>query len=58
MQKYPYPKTGNLLLDKDLKRWYPLIEHPVQLNLIKAVENGIRFPLVPAGRRSRQDRTF
>lgn len=52
MQKYPYPKTGNLLLDKDLKRWYPLIDHEVQLRLIKAVHVGIRFPLVPAGRRS------
>lgn len=55
---YPYPKTGNLLLDKDLSRWYPLIEHPVQLSLIKAVPNGIRFPLVPAGRRSGKTERF
>lgn len=33
-------------------RWYPLRDHAVQLELINAVPNGIRFPLVPAGRRS------
>ncbi len=31
------------------KRWYPLIDHPVQRAL---VEDDIRFKLVPAGRRS------
>lgn len=44
--------TGNLLLDRQLARWYPLKEHPVQLALMQAVPSGIRFPLVPAGRRS------
>lgn len=44
--------TGNLILDRQLARWYPLRDHPVQLALIEAVPNGIRFPLVPAGRRS------
>lgn len=41
-----------LLLEKQMKRWYPLKSHPVQIELNHAVENGIRFPLVPAGRRS------
>jgi hypothetical protein len=37
---------------RELKRWYKLIEHPVQRALIEAVSNGVRFPVVPAGRRS------
>jgi len=45
-------ETGNLTLDRQLSRWYPLIEHPVQMDLIHAVDDGVRFPLVPAGRRS------
>lgn len=44
--------TGNLLLDRQLERWYPLKDHPVQLELMQAVPSGVRFPLVPAGRRS------
>lgn len=51
-------KTGNLLLDRQLARWYPLKDHPVQLALIDAVPNGIRFPLVPAGRRSGKTERF
>jgi len=35
-----------------MKRWYPLKDHPVQLRLVQAVRNGVRFPVVPAGRRS------
>ena len=35
-----------------MRRWYPLKDHPVQLALNRAVEDGIRFPVVPAGRRS------
>jgi hypothetical protein len=35
-----------------MRRWYPLKDHPVQLSLLRAVEDGIRFPVVPAGRRS------
>lgn len=41
-----------LLLERQKARWYPLIEHPVQLDLMGAVGRGIRFPIVPAGRRS------
>lgn len=41
-----------LALDRDMARWYPLRDHPVQLALVAAVKMGIRFPLVPAGRRS------
>lgn len=41
---------GNeLLYQRDLKRWYPLIDHPVQLALIN---DDVRFKVVPAGRRS------
>ena len=45
-------KTGNLQLDRQLARWYALKDHDVQLRLVDAVPNGVRFPLVPAGRRS------
>jgi hypothetical protein len=41
-----------LILDRQMERWYPLIPHPVQLALVSAVSRGIRFPVVPAGRRS------
>lgn len=50
--------TGNLILDRQLARWYPLKDHPVQLALIGAVERGVRFPLVPAGRRSGKTERF
>lgn len=42
----------DLLLERARKRWYPLYDHPVQLALVKAVDDGVRFPIVPAGRRS------
>lgn len=48
----------SIALDRQLKRWYPLIDHPVQLKLIDAVSNGIRFPVVPAGRRSGKTERF
>lgn len=51
-------KTGNYALDRQLARWYALKDHPVQLKLIDAVANGIRFPLVPAGRRSGKTERF
>lgn len=35
-----------------MARWYELKEHAVQRALVNAVENGVRFPIVPAGRRS------
>lgn len=50
--------TGSVQLDRQLARWYPLIDHPVQLQLVKAVSDGIRFPLVPAGRRSGKTERF
>jgi hypothetical protein len=50
--------TGNLILDRQLARWYPLKDHPVQLALVDAVANGVRFPLVPAGRRSGKTERF
>jgi hypothetical protein len=51
-------QTGNLRLDKQLARWYPLKDHPVQLALIGSVPSGLRFPLVPAGRRSGKTERF
>lgn len=50
--------TGNLVLDRQLARWYPLKPHPVQLALVAAVARGVRFPLVPAGRRSGKTERF
>lgn len=35
-----------------------MIDHPVQLKLIEAVNDGIRFPVVPAGRRSGKTERF
>ena len=51
-------KTGNLQVDRQLERWYPLIDHDVQLALVDAVSNGVRFPLVPSGRRSGKTERF
>ncbi len=51
-------ETGNLILDRQLARWYPLHDHDVQLSLIAAVSEGVRFPLVPAGRRSGKTERF
>lgn len=45
-------------LQRQLERWYPLRDHPVQLALVDAVPSGIRFPLVPAGRRSGKTERF
>lgn len=42
----------DLILQRQVARWYPLKPHPVQLKLMRAVDDGIRFPVVPAGRRS------
>lgn len=39
----------NPLYQRDLDRWYPLINHPVQADL---VNDQVRFKVVPAGRRS------
>ena len=43
---------SELLLRRQQERWYPLKEHPVQRALVNAVDDGVRFPIVPAGRRS------
>jgi len=45
-------QVSDILLRRQMERWYPLKAHPVQLALDEAVDNGIRFPVVPAGRRS------
>jgi len=42
----------SLRTQRETARWYKLKEHPVQRALIEAVANGVRFPVVPAGRRS------
>lgn len=44
--------VSEILLKRQQARWYPLIDHPVQLALLGAVDRGVRFPIVPAGRRS------
>lgn len=51
-------ETGNLILDRQLARWYELKDHEVQLDLLKAVNSGVRFPLVPSGRRSGKTERF
>ena len=51
-------QTGNVQIDRQLARWYELKDHEVQLDLLKAVPSGIRFPLVPAGRRSGKTERF
>ena len=51
-------RTGNLAVDRQLSRWYPLTPHAVQLELCEAVPSGVRFPLVPAGRRSGKTERF
>jgi len=43
---------NKLLLKKQFARWYPLIPVPVQIEMIQSLKKGIRFPVVPAGRRS------
>ncbi len=48
----------SLQLDRQYQRWYELIDHDVQLALVDAVSNGVRFPLVPAGRRSGKTERF
>jgi hypothetical protein len=49
---------SNALLNRQRARWYELKPHPVQLGLIAAVSDGVRFPLVPAGRRSGKTERF
>lgn len=51
-------QTGILEIDRQLARWYPLKPHPMQLALLAAVPSGVRFPLVPAGRRSGKTERF
>lgn len=51
-------QSGNVQLDRQLARWYPLKDHFVQLKLVEAVRSGVRFPLVPAGRRSGKTERF
>jgi hypothetical protein len=41
-----------LATQRELARWYKLKEHPIQRALIEAIGRGVRFPVVPAGRRS------
>lgn len=49
---------NSIALKQEKARWYILKDHPVQLSLIRAVHNGIRFPVVPAGRRSGKTERF
>lgn len=47
-----------LLTQREAKRWYELKPHPVQLRLASAISRGVRFPVVPAGRRSGKTERF
>ena len=47
-----------IALERQRERWYKLIPHPVQVDLVNAVPNGVRFPVVPAGRRSGKTERF
>lgn len=46
------------ILQSQYSRWYPLKDHPVQLSLINHLNEGVRFPVVPAGRRSGKTERF
>ena len=48
----------SLKFERQFERWYPLIKHPRQLALLQAVPLGVRFPIVPAGRRSGKTERF
>lgn len=48
----------SLQTQRELRRWYKLTDHPVQLALVRAISEGIRFPVVPAGRRSGKTERF
>ena len=50
--------SSQAAVDRHVARWYKLIDHPVQLDLVNAVSSGIRFPVVPAGRRSGKTERF
>lgn len=43
---------------REAARWYALKDHHVQLSLLDAVSRGVRFPVVPAGRRSGKTERF
>ncbi len=47
--------TISLATKRELARWYKLIDHPIQLNL---VNDDIRFKVIPAGRRSGKTERF
>ena len=47
-----------LAFERSDNRWYDLKPHPVQLSLLGAVSRGVRFPVVPAGRRSGKTERF
>ena len=50
--------TDNPVLKRQLSRWYKLKPHPTQIELKNAINNGVRFPIVPAGRRSGKTERF
>jgi len=51
-------QTGIMEIDRQLSRWYRLKDHAEQLALVAAVPRGVRFPVVPAGRRSGKTERF
>lgn len=48
----------NPAIQRSYSRWYGLKDHPEQLRLVSSVSNGLRFPVVPAGRRSGKTERF
>lgn len=58
MLKYNPEEVTDPRVRRSLDRWYELIDIPAQVELVQAVPNGIRFPCVPAGRRSGKTERF
>lgn len=49
---------NKIALEREFSRWYNLTDHPVQRSLVNAISDGVRFPIVPAGRRSGKTERF
>lgn len=58
MSAVSLPSRLSLQTQRECDRWYPLIPHPEQLRLVAAANAGLRFPVVPAGRRSGKTERF
>jgi len=45
-------------IKKQVDRWYPLKDVAEQIRLVKAANEGLRFPVIPAGRRCLEEGTL